>query len=64
MRTEECPTCGGSISIYFDNEPGDVVICEDCEQSFDILSISPMILEPIGPYDGYGDDDYESDYDY
>lgn len=61
MKSKPCPTCGGKIRIYYDNEIGDEVYCEDCEREFVLTSFNPIRLEPIEAYEEY--DDYHFDED-
>ena len=59
MKTKKCPTCGGKIKIYYDHEMGDEVYCEDCERELQLISLSPLRLEPLEQYDDYYFDDDE-----
>ena len=53
MKTKRCPTCGGNIKIYYDHETGDEVFCEECEQEFRLLSLSPIMMESTERYEEY-----------
>ena len=67
MKSKKCPACRGEIRIFDDHEPGDEVYCEDCEQEFEILSISPLRLEPLESYDYYEEESfnfYDESYNY
>ncbi len=61
MKERKCPSCKGKIRIFYDDEPGDMVICDDCEREYEICSVEPIRLEPIGK--DYMFDDYYDDYD-
>ncbi len=62
MRSKKCPSCRGEIRIFYDNEPGDEVYCEECEQEFEILSLVPLRLEPLETI-GYYEEDSMGTYD-
>lgn len=47
MPSKKCPFCRGEIRIFYDNEPGDEVYCEECEQEFEILSLMPLRLDAL-----------------
>ena len=51
MRDKTCHVCKGTIRIFYDHEPGDLVYCQDCQREFEIRSLSPMVLEPLAPYE-------------
>ncbi len=59
MRTKQCPICREEIAIFSDNEPGDEIYCDGCGRELTILSLSPILLEPLESYD----DDYYFDED-
>lgn len=54
MKIKKCPACRANIKIFNENEPGDEIYCDDCEREFRILSVDPILLEPVEVYD----DDY------
>lgn len=62
MMSKKCPMCRGEIRIFEDNEPGDEVYCEDCEQEFEIISIAPIRLEALES-SGYYEEDSFGTYD-
>lgn len=47
MKTKRCRTCSGDIRIYHDNEVGDDVYCDECEQEYRIISLCPIHLEAL-----------------
>lgn len=53
MKKKNCPTCGGDIRVYRDDEPGDEVCCDDCEREFILLSYNPLRLEVAEEYEDY-----------
>lgn len=57
MRTKKCPYCKGEIKIFYDNERGDEVYCDQCEQEFELRSVEPIILEPLSSFN-YEERDY------
>ncbi|MBU0682362.1 MAG: hypothetical protein KKD73_13175 [Proteobacteria bacterium] len=60
MITKKCPVCRGEIRIFYDNEPGDEVYCEECEQEFEILSLNPLRLDALESTDYYEEESYGS----
>ena len=60
MRSKKCPACRGEIRIFYDNEPGDEVYCEECEQEFEIMSINPLRLDPLETLNYYEEDSFGS----
>ncbi|MCF8055808.1 MAG: hypothetical protein K9K37_04100 [Desulfocapsa sp.] len=47
MKTKRCMVCGGDIRIYYDNEVGDEVFCDECEREYRIYSMQPVKLEAL-----------------
>lgn len=60
MISKKCPSCRGEIRIFYDNEPGDEVYCEECEQEFEILSLNPLRLDALESTDYYEEESYGS----
>lgn len=60
MRSKKCPACRGEIRVFDDNEPGDEVYCEECEQEFEILSLIPLRLEPLEALNYFEEESYGS----
>lgn len=58
MTSKKCPLCRGEIRIFYDHELGDEVYCEECEQEFEIISLSPLRLEPLETYNYYEEETF------
>lgn len=58
----ECPECGVPFDIEEDEvDEGETLLCEECGNSFRVVSTDPVELEP-DTSDGYDDED-EDDFD-
>lgn len=43
------PDCSGEIFIKAGTKKGDTVGCEECGCEFEVISLSPVELEPLSP---------------
>lgn len=60
-----CPSCDTRIRFGKAPRLSDVITCPECEESFEVISTSPLRLDWIPSYydDEYWDDDDEDDDD-
>lgn len=59
-----CPSCDTRIRLERPPRLSDVITCPECEESFEVISVSPIRLDWIPSYDDeYWDDDDEDDDD-
>lgn len=60
MPTAVCPECDEEVYVDADSEQGDVVSCDECGSSLEVVGLDPIELDL---YEGGGetDDDYEDE---
>jgi alpha-aminoadipate carrier protein LysW len=60
MPTTVCPECDEEVYVDADSEQGDVVTCDECGASLEVVGLDPIELDL---YEGNNDldDDYEED---
>lgn len=57
MPIAACPECGAEIHVEDDMDKGEIIVCEECESSLQVVGLDPVELD-IAP-----DDEEEDDYD-
>ncbi|NDD63504.1 MAG: lysine biosynthesis protein LysW [Acidobacteria bacterium] len=60
MPIAVCPECGAEIHVDEEADKGDVIHCEECEVTLEVVGLDPIELD-LAPED---EDDYEEDDDY
>jgi alpha-aminoadipate carrier protein LysW len=62
-----CPECDNELDLELDEiAEGDVVACDECGSEFEIVSVEPLELAPVGDEldedeDEYSDEEEEED---
>ena len=62
----ECPECSVPFDIEEDElDEGETLLCEECGNSFKVVSIDPVELkaDSQGPFDEEEDDDLDDEFD-
>lgn len=59
MKIRKCTVCMREIMVSSDNQPGDILYCEGCDQGYELLSVKPIRLTPLDFYEDYEDYEYE-----
>jgi len=60
MPTTVCPECDEEVYVDADSEQGDVVTCDECGASLEVVGLDPIELD-LYEGDSDLDDDYEED---
>jgi alpha-aminoadipate/glutamate carrier protein LysW len=58
MPTAVCPECDEEVYVDADSEQGDVVSCDECGASLEVVGLDPIELDLYE-----GNDDIEDDYE-
>lgn len=60
-RTSRCPSCGEKISIGERPKIGQYLLCSNCDEKVEIISLDPVVLDLLFlPNDGeYSVEEYE-----
>ncbi len=64
MPLATCPECDADIHVDEDMDKGDVVDCDECEASLEVVGLDPIELDLVSQdeeeddYDDDDDDDY------
>ena len=45
--TSQCPLCRGEVELPGNIELSEVLPCPDCDAELEVVSISPVMLEPF-----------------
>lgn len=56
MPRAVCPKCDEKIHIPLGVDLGDEVVCEECEESLEVVGLDPLELDPVID-EGQDDDD-------
>ena len=56
MPTGTCPDCEADVHVDTDADKGDVVTCDECGTSLEVVGLDPVELDIV-------DDDDEEDFD-
>jgi alpha-aminoadipate carrier protein LysW len=57
-----CPECDTDLDLDAEElEEGDAVSCAECGSDFEVVTIDPLDLRPVGEEDDDDDDDKEDD---
>lgn len=62
----ECPECGVPFDIEEDElDEGETLLCEECGNSFTVVSTDPVELEPEaeGAFDDEEDEEFDEEFD-
>lgn len=61
MPLAACPECEAEIHVDEDIDKGEVIHCEECESSLEVVGLDPIELDLLadGDEDAPGDDDEE-----
>jgi lysine biosynthesis protein LysW len=54
-----CPECEADIHVDEDMDKGDVVACDECEASLEVVGLDPIELDLVS--EDEEDDDYDDD---
>ena len=59
-----CPECDTDLDLDEDElEEGDAVSCAECGSDFEVVTVDPLDLRPVGDEDEEEDEDEEGDED-
>lgn len=47
MQTTQCPTCSSDIIIEEGSSEKDLVTCLNCGTELEIITLHPLLLEPL-----------------
>lgn len=63
MPTTICPECDEEVYVDADSEQGDVVTCDECGASLEVVGLDPIELDVYegSDYDDLGDDEFDYD---
>ena len=66
--TTVCPACEAPVEIVLEEiSPGDCVVCSECDEALNVVSVTPLVLELddelLDDDDEDGDEDFEDDDD-
>ncbi|MFN2187856.1 MAG: hypothetical protein ACK2T3_03765 [Candidatus Promineifilaceae bacterium] len=67
--TTNCPSCDAIIRLSRRPRLGAIIVCQECDESFEVVSITPLQLNWSLPDDddeywtGEDKDDYDDQYD-
>lgn len=59
MPTAACPECEEKVFVDADSEQGDIVACDECGASLEVVGLDPIELDL---YEEKGLDDADDDY--
>jgi alpha-aminoadipate carrier protein LysW len=51
MQTTQCPVCSSDIIIEEDSSEKDLVSCLNCGAELEIVTLQPLLLEPLAESD-------------
>jgi alpha-aminoadipate/glutamate carrier protein LysW len=59
-----CPECENNLDLDEDElEEGDLVSCAECGTDFEVVTVAPLELAPVGEDDDDEDDDLDEEED-
>lgn len=66
MPTAICPECDEEVYVDADVVQGDVMACDECGESLEVVGLDPIELDPyvddeFDEFDGDDDDDDDDD---
>jgi alpha-aminoadipate/glutamate carrier protein LysW len=61
MPIAVCPECEAEIHVDEDVDKGDLLVCEECETSLEVVGLDPIELDRCIDED-YDDDEDDDDY--
>ena len=59
MPTAVCPECDEEVYVDADSEQGDVVSCDECGASLEVVGLDPIELDLYEGGDDFDDDEEE-----
>jgi len=59
MPTTVCPECDEEVYVDADSEQGDVVSCDECGASLEVVGLDPIELDLYEGGDDFDDDEEE-----
>lgn len=59
MRTNQCPVCSSDVIIEEGSSEKDLVSCLNCGTELEIVTLQPLLLEPLAEPDEAGDEEVE-----
>ncbi len=57
MPTGTCPECDADVHVDLDTDKGDIVSCEECGTSLEIVGLDPVELDIVEEEDADDDED-------
>ena len=61
MPTGNCPECEADVHVDIDSDKGDIVTCDECGTSLEVVGLDPVELDIVEADDDDLDDDDEDD---
>jgi alpha-aminoadipate carrier protein LysW len=61
VPTGTCPECDADVHVDMDTDKGDIVSCEECGTSLEIVGLDPVELDIVEEED-YDEDEDEDEY--
>jgi alpha-aminoadipate carrier protein LysW len=61
VPTGTCPDCEADVHVDLDTDKGDIVSCEECGTSLEVVGLDPVELDIVEEED-YDEDEDEDEY--
>jgi len=58
----KCPDCYALLDEVNDLDVGDILYCSACDKEFELATLKPARLKPIGSWNAGQDDSKDEDY--
>ena len=65
MPTGTCPDCEADVHVDTDSDKGDLVTCDECGTTLEVVGLDPVeldIVEDDDEDDDWSDDEEDGDY--
>lgn len=63
MPTVACPECHDDVFVDAESEQGDILTCDECGVSLELVGLDPIELDVTKKKDDYNDYDDFNEYD-
>jgi alpha-aminoadipate/glutamate carrier protein LysW len=63
MPTVACPECHDDVFVDAESEQGDILTCDECGVSLELVGLDPIELDVTDKKDDYKDYDDFNDYE-
>ena len=62
MPTGTCPDCDADVHVDTDSDKGDMVTCDECGTTLEVVGLDPVELDIVEDEGEDGDEDEADDY--